>query len=63
MMEFDIAAMSCGHCARTITETVQQIDPQAQVEVDLAHRKVTIDSTRDRAVLADALVEAGYPPG
>ena len=62
MIEFDIQAMSCGHCARSIDEAVKQLDPQARVEVDLASKKVKIESTRDRAALAEALSEAGYPP-
>lgn len=62
MTEFDIEAMSCGHCASMITKTVKSVDPKAQVEVDLAHKKVKIESTEDRTTLAAALSEAGYPP-
>ncbi len=62
MTEFDIEAMSCGHCVSMITKTVKLVDPEAKVEVDLAHKKVKIDSTQDRAVIAAALTEAGYPP-
>ena len=62
MTEFDIEAMSCGHCVSMITKTVKLVDPEAKVEVDLAHKKVKIDSTQDRATIAAALTEAGYPP-
>jgi copper chaperone len=62
MTEFDIEAMSCGHCASTITKTVKLLDPQARVEVDLNRKKVKVESTEDRAVIAAALTEAGYPP-
>jgi len=62
MTEFTIEAMSCGHCVSTITRTVQQLDPEAKVQVDLAHKKVEVESTRDRNTLAAALAEAGFPP-
>ena len=62
MTEFHIEAMSCGHCASTITKTVKLLDPQAKVEVDLGHRLVKVESREDRATLVSALTEAGYPP-
>ena len=60
--EFRVDAMSCGHCVRAVTEAVRAIDADAGVEVDLASHTVRVDSARDRAVLAAALTEAGYPP-
>jgi copper chaperone len=62
MIEFNVEAMSCGHCASTITQTLQRVDPQAKVEVDLAAKKVRVESSADRALLAEALAKAGYPP-
>ena len=62
MTEFDIEAMSCGHCVSMITKTVKLLDPEAKVEVDLPHKKVKIDSSQDRATIAAALTEAGYRP-
>jgi copper chaperone len=61
MIEFDVQAMSCGHCVATVTQTIKQLDPQAKVEVDLAHKKVKVESTEERASIANALTEAGYP--
>ena len=60
-MEFDIPAMSCGHCVKAITEALQLFDPSAKVSVDLPAKKVTIDTAQDRATVAAALTEAGYP--
>ncbi len=62
MIEFTVKDMSCGHCVGAVTKTLQSVDPQAKVEVDLASKKVKVESTQDRAKLADALTEAGYPP-
>lgn len=61
MKEFNVEGMSCGHCVGMVTKTVQALDPQAKVEVDLAGKKVKVESTQDRATLAAALTEAGYP--
>ena len=60
MIEFDVQAMSCNHCVTAVTEAIQEVDPQARVEVDLAGKKVKVESARDRATLAQALTEAGY---
>lgn len=62
MLEFNVPAMSCGHCVGVITQTLKQVDPQARVEVDLPGKKVKVESSRNRDALAGALAEAGYPP-
>ncbi len=62
MFEFTINDMSCGHCASVITKTVHALDSEARVDVDLAHKKVQVESTEDRDTIAAALTEAGYPP-
>ena len=63
MIEFDVQAMSCGHCVTAVTEAIKAVDPQAQVQVDLTAKKVRVESAEPRAELAAALTEAGYPPG
>jgi copper chaperone len=60
-MEFNIPAISCGHCVKAVTEAVKQTDPDAQVSVDLESKKVTVQTTRERDTVAAALAEAGYP--
>ena len=62
MIEFKVDAMSCGHCVGAVTEAVKAVDPQARVDVDLAGKTVKIESNQDRARIAQALTDAGYPP-
>jgi copper chaperone len=62
MIEFKVDAMSCGHCVSLVTDTIKQVDPQARVEVDLASKKVQVESSQDRGRIAQALAEVGYPP-
>ena len=37
MLEFNIQAMSCGHCVKAITEAVHEVDPQAFMVIGTAH--------------------------
>lgn len=60
-MEFNVPTMSCGHCVGVITKTVQQLDVNAKISVDLPAKKVSVETTQDRQTVADALAEAGYP--
>ena len=60
-MEFNIPAISCGHCVRAVTEAVKLADSDAQVSVDLKSKKVTVQTTQERDAVAAALAEAGYP--
>jgi copper chaperone len=61
MLEFDIANLSCAHCVRAVTEAVHEVDPQAQVDVDLTRKQVHVDTQAGREQLVTALAEAGYP--
>lgn len=57
-----VTGMSCQHCVAAVTEEVGAIDGVSTVTVDLATGDVVIasDAPIDRAVLADAIDEAGY---
>jgi Cu+-exporting ATPase len=61
MYQLTVDGMSCAHCTGRVTKAVQAIDREAKVDIDLATRRVTIDSTASLATLADAIDEAGYP--
>ncbi len=57
---FNVEGMSCNHCAKAVTKAVQQLDPQAQVQVDLAGKKVEIVSTLPRDAIAQAIADECY---
>ncbi len=61
MYELQVEKMSCGHCVNAVTKSVQAVDAQAKVEVDLAQRKVLVQSSADLDKIAAAIVAAGYP--
>ena len=60
MVELTVRGMSCGPCARAVTQAVQGIDPAAKVEIDLATKLVAIDSDADIASIEAAIEAAGY---
>ncbi|WP_332876416.1 heavy metal translocating P-type ATPase [Massilia sp. S19_KUP03_FR1] len=61
MYQLTVDGMSCAHCTGRVTKAVQAIDQGATVDIDLATRRVTIDSSASVDVLADAIDAAGYP--
>jgi copper ion binding protein len=61
MYELQVEEMSCGHCVSKVTKTVLEVDAAAKVEVDLAQRKVRVQSDAALADISEAISEAGYP--
>ncbi len=57
---FTVSGMSCGHCEKAITQALQQVDPQAQVQIDRTAQQVRVESTHDRQALAQAISAEGY---
>ena len=62
MIEFTLPTMTCGHCAKTVTLTVQRVDPAATLTIDLPTHKVQIDSQQPAQQFATALADEGYTP-
>lgn len=62
MIELTLPTMTCGHCVRSVTETVQQLDAAATLEIDLPSHRVRIQSERPAADFVAALTEEGYAP-
>ena len=60
-MKFRIENMTCGGCARGVTATIQDIDPNAKVDVDLATKIVTVESSESVDKITEALEEDGFP--
>jgi copper chaperone len=58
--QFDVQGMTCQHCVRAVTQAIKQIDSAAEVQVDLATAKVSVDSTLARDRIAAAIQEEGY---
>ncbi|OQM73917.1 heavy-metal-associated domain-containing protein [Manganibacter manganicus] len=61
MFQFTIPGMTCGGCARRVTNAILSVDPQAQVVTDPPSRDVKVISKANEQALLAALGEAGYP--
>lgn len=61
-MKFEIANMTCGGCARSVTATIKDLDPNAQVDIDVATKLVNVQSSATLEQLTKALTEDGFPP-
>lgn len=63
MLVYQVEDMTCGHCAAAITRAVHGIDDNAQVQVDLAQRRISIEATdAEPDDLLEAITQAGYNP-
>jgi len=62
MIEFTLPTMTCGHCVRTVTETVRAVDAEAKLQIDLPTHQVRIESTQAAERFAAALSAEGYAP-
>lgn len=58
LMQVD--GMTCEGCVNAVKRTVQRLDPQASVEVDLDNRRVHVTTTAQSVKVANALTKAGY---
>lgn len=61
MIELTLPTMTCGHCVATVTRTVQQLDADAKLQIDLPTHRVRIESRVDQPAIEKALAEEGYP--
>jgi len=62
MIEFTVQDMTCGHCAATITEAVKSVDPAGRCEINVAARRVKVESAFPAERIAAAITRAGYTP-
>ncbi len=60
MTTFFVKSMSCGSCARHITQAVKTLDPDAELAIDIPARKVHITSSKSTDELANAIKALDY---
>lgn len=61
MYELTVEGMSCQHCVGRVTKSVQAVDADAKVAIDLDKASVRIDSRADLDRIVAAIDGAGYP--
>lgn len=61
MLKLNVPDMTCGHCAGVVTKAVQSVDAGARIDIDLKSQTVSVETSADAAMVAQALDTAGYP--
>jgi copper chaperone len=60
MIELKVEGMSCQHCVAAVTRAIREKDGSAQVQIDLASGRVSIESEQPADALRNAIEDAGY---
>jgi copper chaperone len=60
-MRLTVDNMSCQHCVQNVTRALRALDPNANVEVDLARGEVRTQGAFDAEAAVTALADADYP--
>lgn len=55
-----VSDMKCSNCAAKISESIQTIEPNAKIDVDLDSKIVSVDSAADGESIKQAVVAAGF---
>lgn len=61
MINLTIPDMSCGGCAKAVTNIIRSVDANAGVEINIAAKSVAVSGIADSQAVLDALKAAGYP--
>lgn len=59
--QFKVEGMTCQHCVRNVREAIEDLDPAAEVSVDLASGRVDVKAAPPRETIRQAIADAGYP--
>ncbi len=58
-----VSGMTCGHCVKSVTEALRDVDGVTRADVDLQHGRATVEYDESRTTpraLAHAVSEEGY---
>lgn len=62
MIEFKVNDMSCGGCVNAVTRAVKQVEPAAEVDINLDTKRVRINGSNNAEALRNAIRDAGFTP-
>jgi len=57
---YHVQGMTCGHCVRSVTEEISEVDGVASVDVSLEDGTAIVSGTADPDAVRAAVTEAGY---
>ncbi|MEA5569874.1 heavy-metal-associated domain-containing protein [Calothrix sp. UHCC 0171] len=59
-LKLNVPDISCNHCAETITESIQVVEPNAKINIDVNAKTVIVESSASAESIRQAIVAAGY---
>ena len=57
---YEVKGMTCGHCVRSVTEEITEVDGVSSVDVSLEEGTAVVTGEADPDAVTAAVVEAGY---
>jgi copper chaperone len=60
MYELKVEGMTCGGCAKSVTNSVKKIDADASVEVDLNTKLVKVNRSKSQDAISPSIINAGF---
>lgn len=59
-LKLNVPSIVCSGCADTITKAIKTVEPEANVNVDVAAKTVTIDAQASEESIKQAVVATGH---
>ncbi|MGL4621687.1 heavy-metal-associated domain-containing protein [Chroococcidiopsis sp.] len=59
-LKLTVPDIKCDDCAETITEYIHTMAPDAKVDVDVAAKTVTVESTASEETIKQSIVAGGF---
>ncbi len=59
-LKMKVPDITCDACAKNITDSIHTMEPDAQVDVDVNSKTVTVDSAASEESIKQVIVAAGY---
>ena len=60
MTTYRVDGMTCGGCAKSVTNAIKAAAPEAEVSVDLDAKTVTVEGLDDAVKVEAAVDDAGF---
>jgi copper chaperone len=59
-MELKVTSMVCEGCVETVTKAILTHEPEAKVDIDLATKKVTVNTQASEESIKQIIVATGH---
>ena len=61
MLTLKVSGMTCGGCINAVTRAIQNADPQAKVQADLASQIINLETDLSAEQASQLITDAGFP--